>query len=322
MDESLNVDLLPEDVGRRLDQVLADRLDGWSRARIQKLIGQGAVRRNGEVLASPSAKIRAGDRIEAEAPPVDATPMAGLARKMDLNVVYEDADVIVIDKPAGLAMHPAPGHADDTLVNGLLAHCGDTLSGIGGVQRPGIVHRIDKDTSGLVVVAKHDRAHQSLAAQFEAHAVERMYRALVWGTPAPTKGRIEGAIGRDPRNRKRMAVVASGKPAATNYAVVETFGFGAAMVECRLETGRTHQIRVHMAERGWPLIGDPVYGRATRARKAMLSPPALEAAMAFDRQALHAARLGFTHPTTAERLLFESALPDDLAALARALAGV
>ncbi|MEN8198386.1 MAG: RluA family pseudouridine synthase [Pseudomonadota bacterium] len=223
----------------------------------------------------------------------------------------------MIDKPAGLVVHPAPGNPDGTLVNALLAHCGDSLSGIGGVRRPGIVHRLDKDTSGVMVAAKTDRAHHALSRQFEKRTAERAYLAVAWGMPSPGQGRIEGNIGRDPRNRKKMAVVpeGKGKPAATNYRIVKRYGVWASLVECRLETGRTHQVRVHMTHIGHPLVGDSLYGRATRARIKGLPDDAVEAMRDFPRQALHARLLAFKHPKNAERLSFESELPSDMKSL-------
>jgi 23S rRNA pseudouridine1911/1915/1917 synthase len=219
-------------------------------------------------------------------------------------------------------VHPAAGNPDGTLVNALIAHCGESLSGIGGERRPGIVHRIDKETSGLLVAAKNDAAHQALSAAFAAHAIERAYLCLVWGVPSPSAGSIEGNIGRDPKDRKRMAVVArGGKSAHTDYRVLRPFGLAAALVECRLKTGRTHQIRVHMAKIGHPLIGDPTYGKATQARRARLGPAARAAAERFPRQALHAALLGFQHPRTGEYLSWNSESPADFKALEQALAG-
>ena len=240
---------------------------------------------------------------------------------MALNVVFEDSALIVIDKPSGLTVHPAPGQADGTLVNALLAHCGDDLSGIGGVKRPGIVHRIDKDTSGLLVVAKSDMAHAGLAAQFAAHSVDRAYVAVCFGEPVPPVGRVEGAIGRHPVDRKRMAVrpAGKGKPAITHYRTLVAYR-GASQIECRLETGRTHQIRVHMSHIGHPLIGDPVYGRGRGARLAALSEAGRQVARQFPRQALHAGLLGFAHPITGKRMSFDSPLPADLSALVRTLA--
>jgi 23S rRNA pseudouridine1911/1915/1917 synthase len=230
-------------------------------------------------------------------------------------------DLIVIDKPAGLVVHPAPGNPDQTLVNALIAHCGASLSGIGGVARPGIVHRLDKDTSGLMIAAKTDLAHQGLAEQFQAHGRDgrlvRAYQAFVWGMPAPAAGRIEAPIGRNPKNRKAFAVTRSGKPAITHYKTLAGLG-PASLVECRLETGRTHQIRVHMAHLGHPLLGDPVYG----GRRTGAGAAARVLAKSLGRQALHAAELGFIHPRSGKRLLFKSALPKDLALLRRSLEGL
>lgn len=232
---------------------------------------------------------------------------------MDLSVAYEDDDLIVIDKPPGLVVHPAPGSPDHTLVNALLAHCGESLSGIGGVKRPGIVHRIDKDTSGLLVVAKNDRAHHGLAEQFSVHSLERAYRALVWGVPMPAQGEIHGNIGRSPQDRKKMAIVShGGKPALTRYRVLRSFAGGAvSLVECRLATGRTHQIRVHMTSIGHPLVGDQTYGRARSAKVKHLPDQARLALLEFPRQALHASVLGFIHPNSGVMLKFESQIPDD-----------
>lgn len=308
-----------EDAGERIDRFLARAWPDLSRARIAALLRSGDV-----VLAAgdvrdigPAIKVRGGDRFEGRPPPPAAA--APEPETIPLDVVYEDDDLIVVDKDAGMTVHPAPGQPTGTLVNALLAHCGGSLSGIGGVARPGIVHRIDKETSGLLVVAKHDRAHQGLAGQFEAHSVAREYSAFVWGSPSANTGRIEGAIGRDPRNRKRMAVTTSGKPAVTHYRVAARFGPGAAELACRLETGRTHQIRVHLNEAGWPLIGDPVYGRATAARKSRLADAALTAATGFPRQALHAGVLGFEHPITGEQVRFERPPPADMTSLKAAL---
>jgi 23S rRNA pseudouridine1911/1915/1917 synthase len=239
---------------------------------------------------------------------------------MSLAIVYEDDDLIVVDKPAGMVVHPAPGNPDRTLVNALIAHCGASLSGIGGERRPGIVHRLDKDTSGLIVAAKNDLAHRALAADFAARRIERLYQAVVWGIPVPREGEIEGAIGRHPVNRKRMAVVKrGGKSALTRYRVIRALGPGASLVQCQLATGRTHQIRVHLAAAGYPLLGDPVYGRETAERRSRLSAAGRAALAGFHRQALHAGTLGFSHPRTGERLHFESALPADLHNLIKAL---
>lgn len=307
------------DVGARIDRFLAAAWPDLSRARISALLLAGDIALAGGDARriGPAVKVRAGDVFVATPPP--PAPATPAAEAISLDVVYEDDDLIVVDKPAGMTTHPAPGQRSGTLVNALLHHCGASLSGVGGVARPGVVHRIDKDTSGLLVAAKHDLAHRGLAAQFEAHSVERLYFALVWGSPGASEGTIEGAIGRDPRNRKRMAVTPSGKTAVTHYRVTGRYGVAAAELTCRLETGRTHQIRVHLTQAGWPLIGDPVYGRPTAARRSRLDGPALATALAFPRQALHAGVLGFEHPTRGERLRFERPPPTDMDELKRAL---
>lgn len=293
-----------------------------SRSRLKALIAAGHVTRAGATIKEPSHRVNANDTYHVALPP--AEPAAPQAEEIPLTVVYEDGDLIVIDKQAGLTVHPAAGNWTGTLVNALIAHCGDSLSGIGGVRRPGIVHRIDKDTTGLMVVAKSDRAHQGLAAQFAAHGrdglLERAYLALVWGVPERRTGIIETELGRsrsDPR--KRAVVRAGGKEAITHYAVVETFGDMAALVECRLETGRTHQIRVHMAHIGHPLMGDPLYAKGFLSKASKL-PEAARAALAeLGRQALHAHVLGFEHPRSGELLTFKSDLPADMRALIDAL---
>ncbi len=307
----------PEQAGGRLDKTLADALPELSRGRIQALMAAGLVSRDGAVLTDASARAQPGLYALDIPPPVAATP---LPQAMPLSVLYEDAHLIVIDKPPGIAMHPAPGNETGTLVNGLLAHCGDSLSGIGGVARPGIVHRIDKDTSGVVVAATSDAAHQGLSALFAAHDIERAYVALTRGSLTPRKGTIAAAIARSPNDRKKMAVAKSGgRHAITHYHVERVFGLQArplaARVSCRLETGRTHQIRVHLASRGAPCLGDPVYGAGAPAAP-------VKAAMAqagLTRQALHAAVLGFVHPVTGETLRFESPLPEDMARLEQLL---
>ncbi|MEK9905959.1 MAG: RluA family pseudouridine synthase [Rhodospirillales bacterium] len=315
MTETLRAKVNTEEVGKRIDRFLADSWPDISRARITNLIVEGHVsRENNSTVFRPSDKTREYDIFVATLPsPTAADP---LAEAIDLNVVYEDQDVIVIDKPAGMTVHPAPGQQTGTLVNALLAYCGDSLSGIGGVKRPGIVHRIDKDTSGLLVVAKTDIAHQGLAKQFHEHSVERAYTAYVLGLPSPTNNTIETTIGRHKVDRKRMAVGGNlAKKAITHYSVIESYGFSSAKLECRLETGRTHQIRVHMAHIGWPLIGDPVYGKVIPSRRQRLNPEAREFVTKFPRQALHARLLGFVHPLTSEPLSFISQLPTDLAKL-------
>ena len=321
-DPTITVVVGPEQAGARLDRVLADGAAGLSRSRIKALVEQGRVTAvtAGAVVGDVSYRVKAGESfVIAPPPPVDDTPQP---QALALDVVFEDEHLVVIDKPAGLVVHPAAGNRDQTLVNALLAHCAGSLSGIGGVKRPGIVHRLDKETSGLMVAAKSDAAHQGLAAQFAARSIERAYDAVVWGVPQPRDGTIEGAIGRSPHNRQKMAVVTrGGKPATTHYAVARRLGPAHALVACRLATGRTHQIRVHMTSIGHPLVGDPVYGRADRRRKAALGEAAAAAVAAFARQALHARTLGFDHPATGERLVFERAAPVDMAALIAALAG-
>jgi 23S rRNA pseudouridine1911/1915/1917 synthase len=304
--------------GERLDRALAVARPELSRSRIKALIEQGHLKLSGETIMDPALRVKPGQVFTLEIPP--AAPAQPQGQAIDLDIVYEDDDLIVIDKPAGMVVHPAPGNPDNTLVNALIAHCGESLSGIGGERRPGIVHRIDKDTSGLIVAAKNDATHQALSAAFEAHDIERAYLALVWGAPSPTAGEITGNIGRHPVDRKRMAVVSrGGKPAVTRYRVLKSFGLGAALVECRLLTGRTHQIRVHMTKLGHPLIGDPVYGKPTAARRGRLPLEARQAAEAFPRQALHAALLGFSHPRTGAHLVWHSESPEDFRRLERAL---
>jgi 23S rRNA pseudouridine1911/1915/1917 synthase len=304
--------VLPEEAGTRLDKWLAARLPDLSRTRIKALIDDGLVSAAGLTITDGSARVKPGQSFTVAVPP--DTPAEPEPQDIALVVVHEDADLIVIDKPAGLVVHPAPGSPDQTLVNALLAHCGDSLSGIGGVRRPGIVHRLDKDTSGLMVAAKNDRAHQALAAQFEAHTIERAYQALVWGTPVPPAGEIEGNIGRSGSDRKKMALVKSGgKPALTRYKVLKTFLGGAlSLVECRLATGRTHQIRVHMTSIGHPLVGDQTYARSRAARLKAASPELRESLANFPRQALHAYLLGFLHPTSGYMLKFRSIFPCDI----------
>jgi len=306
------------DGGRRLDQLLAAALPALSRSRLKALILEGRVASAGAVISEPSRRVKPGERFDVAVPP--AAPAAPRAQAIPLEILFEDEALIVIAKPAGLTVHPAPGNPDKTLVNALLAHCGASLSGIGGVARPGIVHRLDKDTSGVMVAAKTDAAHASLTAQFQSRSIERVYQALVWGTPRPATGRIEGAIGRSPRDRKKMAVLRrGGKAAATRYRVVKTFGTAAALVECRLETGRTHQVRVHLAHNNHPLVGDPLYGRARHRGAAEFPPSARKMLEAFRRQALHAAVLGFDHPTSGARLRFEAPLPSDFSNLLNSL---
>lgn len=290
--------------GLRLDRALAELLPDLSRERIKALIVEGQIVSGGRSL-NPSMKVAVGQDYSITLPPPVA--LDAVAQDIPLDIVHEDADLIVVDKPAGLVVHPAAGNLDGTLVNALLHHCDGQLSGIGGVARPGIVHRIDKDTSGLLVVAKSDKAHEGLARQFKDHSIDRLYAAIVYGIPAPGSGTVDAWIGRSDADRKKMAVhrEGRGKHAVTHYRVMERLR-GAAMVECRLETGRTHQVRVHMAHLGHPLIGDPVYGRDRKGFKSILET------LGFKRQALHAKRLGFIHPVTEEPLAFDSPLPADM----------
>jgi 23S rRNA pseudouridine1911/1915/1917 synthase len=293
-----------------------------SRSRLQQLIDEGRVQRGGETIRDPNHRVKPGEHYTVEVPP--PAPARPQGQDIPLTVVYEDADLIVIDKPAGLVVHPAAGNPDGTLVNALIAHCGASLAGVGGEARPGIVHRLDKDTSGLLVAAKNERAMHSLAKQFENHTIERAYHAVVWGSPRLGDGRIETQIGRNPFDRKRMGVMrAGGKEAITRYRVLERFGERplASLVECRLETGRTHQIRVHLTHLGHPLIGDPSYGRARQAPRAKTPEEAetYEFVMNFPRQALHAWLLGFQHPSLHKTLKFQSEWPADFAALVDAL---
>lgn len=318
--EVRSVVVAPEAAGDRLDKTLAGLVADLSRARIQALIADGRVSRNGAALTDASAKAPAGD-YEIVIPP--ALPAEPLPEAIPLTVLFEDADLIVVDKPAGMAVHPAPGSQSGTLVNALLHHCGASLSGIGGVARPGIVHRIDKDTSGVMVAAKTDAAHQGLSALFAAHDIERVYIALTRGAPRARRGVIEGAIARSTHDRKKMALVKSGgRAAVTHYLVERLYGSDAkplaARLACRLETGRTHQIRVHLASQGCPCLGDPTYGSGPPAepvRRAI-------AQAGLTRQALHAAVLGFAHPVTGQHLRFESPLPDDMARLQGLLEGL
>lgn len=289
----------------RLDRALAEALPDLSRARIQALISDNALQIGGKTVTDASSAKFGGQPFALAIPP--ARPDKARAQEIDLNIVFEDEHLIVVDKPAGLVVHPAAGHADGTLVNALLHHCRGRLSGIGGVLRPGIVHRIDRDTSGLLVVAKTDKAHEGLAKLFAAHDIERRYLAVVAGQPAPPAGTIRTQIGRHPSNRKKMAVFPEqkGKHAVTHFRMIEPLK-AASLVECRLETGRTHQVRVHMAHIGHPLIGDATYNNR---QKAFIFGPNQSY---FRRQALHAASLGFIHPITGEKLGFDSGLPEDI----------
>jgi 23S rRNA pseudouridine1911/1915/1917 synthase len=310
----------------RLDRVLARLQADLSRSRLQALIRDGQVAVDDMPVLDPNRKVAGGVRITLTVPPPVPAEPAGEA--IDLTIVYEDDDVIVIDKPPGLVVHPAAGHDSGTLVNALIAHCGESLSGIGGVKRPGIVHRLDKDTSGLLVVAKNDLAHQALAAQFADHGrtgpLERAYLAILWGVPERRRGTVEAALARSTHNREKIVVVGEdrGRYAITHYEVLEGLPPAnpiASLVRCELETGRTHQIRVHMAHLGHPLLGDATYGSGFKTKANRLSEPQKEALNALNRQALHAAILGFEHPRSGEFMRFESPLPLDMAALLQAL---
>lgn len=309
----------------RLDKFLAGACSDLSRTRLQDLIDKGMVTLDGKPSRTASLKIKDGATIAVTVPPpVDDTPRA---ENIPLDIVYEDDDLLVVNKPAGLVVHPAVGHAQGTLVNALLHHCGDSLSGIGGVRRPGIVHRLDKETSGLMLVAKNDMAHHGLSAQLADRSLSRTYSAFVWDAPNIRTGLVDQPIGRHPSNRLKMAVTKApgSREARTRFSVVETFGDGnAAHVACDLETGRTHQVRVHMAHINHPLVGDPLYGiqptgRDSRLRKGRWSPEAAAVITAFTRQALHAARIRFIHPATGEEEEFEADLPADMAELLKAL---
>ncbi len=290
----------------RIDKVLADGTD-LSRERVKALIAEGRVTIDGKPAASASAKVAVGARYVIHVPPLD-DPQAH-PQDIPIVVVYEDEHLIVVDKAAGMVVHPAAGNPQGTLVNALLHHCKGQLAGIGGVARPGIVHRIDKDTSGLLVVAKSDKAHEGLARQFADHSLERAYLAVCIGHPLPTSGTISKRLGRSDADRKKMAVLpddaSRGKHAVTHFRTLKPLD-GCTLIECRLETGRTHQVRVHLASIGHSLVGDPVYGRSTAQIRCVLKD------LGFERQALHAAVLGFVHPVTGENLRFESELPDDM----------
>lgn len=295
-----------EALGWRLDRALAAALPTLSRERLKALISSGQVSgETGALARDPAMKVDAGAHFAIVVP--DPTPAHNEAQDIPLNIVFEDDHLIVIDKPAGLVVHPAAGNLDGTLVNALLHHCRGSLSGIGGVERPGIVHRIDKDTSGLMIAAKTDPAHVGLAAQFAEHSIDRRYRAIVAGAPRPSEGTVSASLARSSTNRKKIAIVEDGRGrhAVTHYATIARLK-GAALVECRLETGRTHQVRVHMASIGHPLLGDPVYGRSRPEHRAVLDR------LDFRRQALHAARLGFVHPVTSAALCFDSEIPQDM----------
>jgi 23S rRNA pseudouridine1911/1915/1917 synthase len=313
-EKSILITLPATAAGQRLDKALAEAVPLYSRERLKNLVQGGRLSGPAGVIWDPATKMKGGEALTLDVP--EARPSDTVPQDIPLTIVHEDDHLLVVDKPAGLVVHPAAGNYDGTMVNALLHHCAGRLSGIGGVARPGIVHRIDKDTSGLLVVAKTDKAHEGLAAQFARHDVDRRYTAVGGGVPVPPAGRIEGALARSTANRQKMAIVKDGrgKHAITHFRTVTAFD-GAAQVECRLETGRTHQIRVHMASIGHSLLGDTVYGRTPGKLAPLLKD------LAFERQALHAATLGFVHPVTQEKLCFESPLPADMEALIGRLDG-
>jgi 23S rRNA pseudouridine1911/1915/1917 synthase len=326
--ELLTAEVDESHAGMRLDRFLSAALPQLSRTRVQALIKEGQVASRGATIEDAKYRVKPGDRFELALPQVAEATIA--AEAIPLDVVYEDDTLVVIDKPAGLVVHPGAGQPAGTLVNALIAHCGKSLSGIGGVARPGIVHRLDKDTSGLMVVAKTDRAHRALAAQFADHGrtgeMERGYLAFVWGAPSKPQGRVDAPLGRHPASRTKMAVLPpeKGRHAATYWRVVETYGHDkdgpiASLLECRLETGRTHQVRVHMAHIGHPLIGDPLYGLGFKSKLKRLPQAAQAKIAALNRQALHAERLVFEHPVSKTLLEFNSPLPADLAEIADTL---
>jgi len=310
--QTIDVRLEPAQAGWRLDRALAAAVPALSRERLKALIRSGAVETGGKQLRDPATKVRGEEALRVAVP--EPRPAHNEAQDIPLSIVFEDEHLLVVEKPAGLVVHPAAGNLDGTLVNALLHHCGGSLSGIGGVARPGIVHRIDKDTSGLLVVAKTDVAHEGLAKQFAAHSIDRRYLAIVGGVPRASKGTIDAPLARSTTNRKKIAIVEAsrGKRAVTHWRRL-TMLKDAALVECRLETGRTHQIRVHLASIGHPLIADPVYSRSRKTHAKLLNE------LQFRRQALHAAELGFTHPVTKHRLSFSSPMPPDMQELFNAL---
>ena len=310
--QTIDVRLLPAHAGLRLDRALADAVPTMSRERLKSLIRSGALEQSGSLVRDPATKVKGDESFLLAVP--EPEPAHNQAQDIPLRVIFEDEHLLVVDKPAGLVVHPAAGNADGTLVNALLHHCGGSLSGIGGVARPGIVHRIDKDTSGLLVAAKTDVAHEGLARQFAAHSIDRRYLALVSGVPKFREGTIDAPLARSSTNRKKIAIVAEGrgKRAVTHWSRLEVLR-DATLVECRLETGRTHQVRVHMASLGHPLLGDPLYSRSGKTQGKLLNE------LGFHRQALHAAELGFTHPVTKHRLSFSSSMPPDMQELFNAL---
>ena len=315
---SVSILVAPDESGVRLDSYLAGRIGTISRSRVKTLILAGACTKAGMVTTDPSETICPGVTYCLVLPA--AVPAIPQAEALPLDILYEDDAILVLNKQAGMVVHPAPGNPDGTLVNALIAHCGASLTGIGGERRPGIVHRLDKDTSGVMVVAKTELALVRLSAAFAARDLDREYKALCWGLPNPAAGRVEGDIGRDPKDRKRMAVVnRNGKHAVTNYRVLRHNGLTVSLISCKLETGRTHQIRVHMSYIGHPLIGDPVYIRRRPAAAKLLPRSACDAALDFPRQALHAEKLGLSHPITGKTLCFQVEPPEDFMSLSNTL---
>jgi 23S rRNA pseudouridine1911/1915/1917 synthase len=310
--QTIDVRLAPAHAGWRLDRALADAVPTLSRERLKTLIRSGAVEARGSAVRDPALKVKGDEALRVAVP--EPAPAHNEPQDIPLTILFEDEHLLVVDKPAGLVVHPAAGNLDGTLVNALLHHCAGKLSGIGGVARPGIVHRIDKDTSGLLVVAKTDVAHEGLAKQFATHSIDRRYLAIVSGVPRSVGGSIDAPLARSATNRKKIAISegSRGKRAVTHWKRLEPLR-DSALIECRLETGRTHQVRVHMASIGHPLLGDPVYGRAGKTHGKLLKD------LDFYRQALHAAELGFTHPVTKSRLSFASPMPPDMQELKRAL---
>ena len=310
--QTIDVRLEAAHAGWRLDRALAATLPSLSRERLKTLIRSGALERSGTAVRDPATKVRGDERFLLAVP--EPEPAHNVPQDIPLRIIFEDEHLLVVDKPAGLVVHPAAGNRDGTLVNALLHHCRGSLSGIGGVARPGIVHRIDKDTSGLLVVAKTDVAHEGLAKQFAAHSIDRRYLAIVSGVPKASEGTIDAPLARSAANRKKIAIVAGGrgKRAVTHWKRLTVLS-DAALAECRLETGRTHQVRVHMASIGHPLLGDSVYGGIPKTHRRLLND------LGFHRQALHAAELGFVHPVTKRRLSFASAMPPDMQELFNAL---
>jgi 23S rRNA pseudouridine1911/1915/1917 synthase len=314
----VHITAAPGDAGQRIDRFIAEALGTLSRSRVKTLIEEARLSAGGRTITEPAEPVRAGGTYTLDIPP--PTPATPQPQTIPFPILYEDADLIVLDKPAGLVVHPAPGNLDGTLVNALLAHVGPGFTGIGAEKRPGIVHRLDKDTSGVMVVAKTQLANDKLTAAFAARDLDRAYLALVWGTPSPTTGEIEGAIGRDKRDRKRMALVThGGKTALTRYRTQRAWGTSLALLECRLATGRTHQIRVHLAASLHPVVGDPLYLRRVPTAARAIDPPLRGQLLDFPRQALHAASLGFAHPRTGQNLSFQADLPPDMRALIEAV---